>query len=202
MTVDTSRLKLIEAAYEEIHRSGFQSASLNAILERTGVTKGALYHHFKNKQSLGYAVVDELIQGKMEQMWINPLQESSTPPLERLQQTILSAGEALSEEEINLGCPLNNLSQEMSPIDEGFRTRIDRIYQRWEKCIVEVLQEGIEDGSVDKELNPHNTALFIIATLEGCMGMAKSAQKHSVLMNCGQGLLDYLQCLKRPTRGE
>jgi len=56
-STNPTRRKILESAFHEIHRNGFQAASLNPILERTGVTKGALYHHFPNKQTLGYAVL-------------------------------------------------------------------------------------------------------------------------------------------------
>jgi len=55
-----TRSKILFAAYKEIHLHGFQAASLNNILAHTGVTKGALYHHFPNKTELGYAVIDEV----------------------------------------------------------------------------------------------------------------------------------------------
>src|ERR1700727_474847 len=58
---ERTRERLLQAASREIYRSGFQSASLGTILASAGVTKGALYHHFKNKEALGYAVVEEII---------------------------------------------------------------------------------------------------------------------------------------------
>ena len=56
---DVTREKLLQAAFQEIYRSGFQAASLDNIIASAGVTKGALYHHFPSKKALGYAVVDE-----------------------------------------------------------------------------------------------------------------------------------------------
>src|SRR5271168_2833644 len=41
-----TRERLLQAASREIYRAGFQSASLDTILDSAGVTKGALYHHF------------------------------------------------------------------------------------------------------------------------------------------------------------
>jgi len=60
---EVTRQKLLSAAFEEIYRSGFQAASLDRILAKAGVTKGALYHHFIDKAALGYAVVDEVVKG-------------------------------------------------------------------------------------------------------------------------------------------
>ena len=62
---EQTRQALLEAAFEEIYRVGFQAASLDRILDRAGVTKGALYHHFKNKLELGYAVLEEVVRPTM-----------------------------------------------------------------------------------------------------------------------------------------
>jgi len=58
---ERTRDRLLRAASREIYRLGFQSASLDTILASARVTKGALYYHFKNKEALGYAVVEEVI---------------------------------------------------------------------------------------------------------------------------------------------
>jgi len=195
MTSDRTRRALLEAAFAEIHRQGFQAASLNAILQQTGVTKGALYHHFKSKNELGYAVLDEWIYPTLLATWIEPLQDTRLPPLERLQQSIRRAAAELDEETIRLGCPLNNLAQEMSPLDEEFRRRTDAIYRHWQDSIAATLAEGQRDGSLRTDFRPADAALFTLAAMEGCLGLAKSAQRLEVLFNCGKGLLDYLESL-------
>lgn len=195
---DETRRALLEAAYKEIHLQGFQAASLNAILNQTGVTKGALYHYFKSKMALGYAVLDELIQPYLQTTWIDPLRDSSFAPIDRLKRAITQAGEKLDDQEIFLGCPLNNLAQEMSPIDEGFRQRTDAIYHSWLESIRNTLSEGQMTGSVCKDLDASDTALFIVAALEGCMSIAKNAQSREALTGCGKGLLRYLDSLTDP----
>ncbi|MES9968412.1 MAG: TetR/AcrR family transcriptional regulator [Candidatus Thiodiazotropha sp.] len=192
---DTTRKSLLEAAYEEIHRFGYQAASLNAILERTGVTKGALYHHFGSKLQLGYAVLDEAITEELERLWFEPLRQPGHP-IDVLITTILQIGEHYHCEEITLGCPLNNLAQEMSAIDDGFRERIDTLYRRWQASIESLLSRGQKEGSVTSSIEPADTAYFILASLEGCMSMGKSAQSQEELMRCGKGLLNYLNSLR------
>jgi len=195
--MDETRQQLLEAAFHEIHRQGFQAASLSAILRQTGVTKGALYHYFDSKQALGYAVLDEWVLPYLRRTWFEPLRDRRTPPLQRLKRAIARAGEELDEEAIRLGCPLNNLAQEMSPLDEGFRRRTDQMYRTWLESIAATLMEAREQGEVAPELDPEATALFILATLEGCMGIAKNAQSRPLLLRCGSGLLHYLELLSR-----
>src|SRR5882762_8519561 len=76
---ERTRERLLQAASREIYRLGFQSASLDTILASTGVTKGALYYHFKSKEALGYAVVDEVVAPNVHGKWVRPLQSGKDP---------------------------------------------------------------------------------------------------------------------------
>ncbi|MCG8068428.1 MAG: TetR/AcrR family transcriptional regulator [Candidatus Thiodiazotropha taylori] len=192
---DKTRQALLEAAYEEIYRHGFQAASLNTILERTGVTKGALYHHFGSKQKLGYAVIDEIISQKLDREWLTPIQQAGHP-IDVMIEVIQQAGQQITSQQIDQGCPLNNLAQEMSPIDAGFRQRIDQLYQKWQESIEKILRDGQQGGTVKPSINPADAALFILASLEGCMGIAKNAQSIDELKRCAQGLFGYLDSLR------
>ena len=190
-----TRQKIINSAYLEIHRSGFQAASLNSILEHTGTTKGALYHHFPNKQALGHAVIDEIIKENIKQDWLLPL-ESCTDPISQLIKMIVTAGEKFTKDDVLLGCPLNNLSLEMSPIDEGFRQRVHQVYELWQEGFASALRVGQAAGTVNKTIDPQNCAIFIVACLAGCRSLAKNAQKRRVLAACGQNLIRYLETLR------
>ena len=121
---DATRERLLTAAFEEIYRHGFQAASLDVILIRAGVTKGALYHHFQDKADLGYAVFDEVVKKGVLERWLSLL-ETDGDPLAALQHTFRQRAAALEDRDVELGCPLNNLAQEMSPIDPRFRKRIE-----------------------------------------------------------------------------
>ena len=117
---ERTRKRLLQAAFREIHRSGFRSADVGAILAKAGVTKGALYYHFDSKEALGYAVVYEVIASNLHRKWVQPLRNAKNP-IDVLVRIIQS--ESLKREDVQRGCPLLNLSQEMSGLDEGFRRR-------------------------------------------------------------------------------
>ena len=190
-----TRQKILESAFQEIHRNGFQAASLVPILQRSGVTKGALYYHFPNKQALGYAVLDEIIKETIWQGWLRPL-EDSNDPIDGLIQLIIDTGISLQNEDVLLGCPLNNLCLEMSPLDDGFRQRINQIYELWREGLARSLRFGQANGTVTSDINPVDCATFIIAALAGCRSIAKNAQSREALLACGQQLLRYLETLR------
>ena len=189
---DETRERLLDAATEEIHLHGFQAA----ILEDTGLTKGALYHHFPTKQALGYAIVEERLTTLIRDIWIEPL-KSYKDPITGLREVILAAKEELGEAALlRLGCPLNNLAQEMSSIDEGFRQRIHDVYMLWHRSIVEALSRGQGAGIVRGDVDCDSAAMFLMATIEGAVGMAKNAQKSEILSATMGAAFEYLEHLR------
>ena len=195
---EDTRAGILLAAFNEIYHRGFQAASLTNILKNTGATKGALYHHFDNKLGLGYAVLDEVIRDTIRSTWIEPL-ETTDDPITVLKDTLLLAGNSMTVQDVSRGCPLNNLAQEMSPIDDGFRDRIGELYQEWQDAIEVALDRGKAAGNVDVSVDSKDMALLFVATLQGCLGFAKSVQKLDTLMSCGQGLSDRLESV-RPSK--
>lgn len=190
---DQTREKVLEAAFGEIHRSGFQAASIANILASTGLTKGALYHHFPTKQALGLAVVDEVIQQRLEQRYFIPLRESERPL-----DTLLGFLDVLPEradELVPLGCPLNNLMQEMSPVDAEFRSHLCEVMNGWRDAVEAALRRAQEQDELRAEVDCADAALFIFSAWEGCIGTAKSLQSPETLLKCSRQLQVYIRSL-------
>ncbi len=190
-----TRLKIINAAFKEIYKHGYQGMRIDQVLKNTDLKKGALYYHFSSKQELGYAVLDEYISKKGAKLWIEPL-NSFSDPLQGIHALFVDAENAWGNEDFTLGCPLNNLAQEMSPIDEGFRKRIVKIFQYWKAALSDVLKKGQQQGIVDKSINTDDSAMFILTIIEGGWGLTKSHQDKEVYYCCGRELKRYLDTLK------
>jgi len=193
---ENTRRKIVKAAFDEFYRNGFHGGSINRIVKKAGTTKGALFHHFNGKDDLGYAVVEEVIQPEMKKRWFDSL-ANSTDPIADLKR----AFKEYRKEEIRSGlllngCPLNNLAQEMSPLDEGFRERIERVYDSWRDCLAKAFARGIKAGKVREDVSPRQVATFVVAAQTGMIGTAKNAQSDALLMQAGQALFDYLDGLK------
>ena len=190
-----TRKKMLEAAFAEIHKNGFQAASLSQILAETGLTKGALYHYFPDKKALGLAVVEEVIRPSMAAMMFAPLLETERP-LAALQALLQSKAAINEPTMVMLGCPLNNLMQEMSPVDETFRVRLNALFQDWVDVVAAALKRGQKVGEVRPDVAADETAFFIVSALEGCIGMSKNTQSVSAFRGCLKQLGSYLETLK------
>jgi len=197
---DVTRERLLQAGFNEIYRRGFQGASLDTILNQAGVTKGALYHHFPDKAALGYAVVDEVVKGLLLQRWLGVLQAEPGDPLTALQGMLKHRMAQLQPHEVELGCPLNNLGQEMSPLDPEFRRRVATTFDTWIDGFARVLQQGQTAGSVRKDLDPRKLGTFLVAAIEGSFGLAKSSQSPAMLRSNLEVLSGLLACLRPADR--
>lgn len=192
---EQTRQMILAAAFEEIHEHGFQAASLDRILGKTNVTKGALYHHFPNKHALGLAVVDEIIGKDVDEWRISALKQHDDPF-----DAILLAAQAevtsLTEQEMQRGCPLNNLIQEMSPLDADFRDHLQAIVRRWHKALTGVFQAGQRKRKVRSDVDCNAAAWFILSSYIGCIGLCKVLEKQEVLASIFSQATQYFNGLR------
>jgi AcrR family transcriptional regulator len=194
-----TRQRLLWAAFREFHRVGYRGADIERILTQAGVTKGALYYHFRGKRALGYAVIEEILSQWIVDRWLKPL-ESSVDLLDGVAKLARWGERVAAPEGLSLGCPLNNLSQELCGADEGFRLRLEAIYEEWERGLSRLLAAAQGSGVVRSDVEVRGVATFIIAAWEGSIGLAKSRQAPETLRFCRRELEAYLGTLRCPGR--
>jgi AcrR family transcriptional regulator len=190
---ERTRGRLLQAAFREIHRSGFQSARIDTILAASNVTKGALYYHFESKEALGYAVVEERLAKLTRDRWLIPMRREGEPV-----DILIGVVRRIPDgpQEVRAGCPLLLLSQEMSPLDEQFRKLLERIFLDWQEGIATLLRRGKSQGTVRRDVNPAEAASFLIATVEGYGTLAKNAQNANVWKAGIRNIVGWLKTLR------
>lgn len=107
---DRSRTRILEAASRLIYVQGFWRASFADIAQEIGIAKGNLYYHFKTKDELLLAIIDqrlEFFQGELE-AW----EEECSGPRERLKR-FLRMVLGNEKELVRFGCPIGSLTTEL-----------------------------------------------------------------------------------------
>src|SRR5215469_6701231 len=192
---ERTRERLLQAAFREVYRCGFQSAGIDAILTASNVTKGALYHHFESKEALGYAVIEEVVATFLRDRWLLPLQRNKDKdPISALIGIVQAI--PARPRDIKAGCPLVNLAQEMSPLDEQFRKRLERIYHAWQESVAMALRRGQQEGTVRRDLVPEEVASFLIAMVEGYEVLGKNSQDVNVWKMGLRNIVGWLKSLR------
>ncbi|MBL1261351.1 MAG: TetR/AcrR family transcriptional regulator [Thiotrichaceae bacterium] len=191
---EDNRRKLLEIAAEEMLEKGFQATSIGDILTKSGLSKGALYHHFPSKLTLGYAVFEEIFVADCAHRWEPAL--SDPDPISGISKLLREQVAEMTDEMVRLGCPINNFGQEMSPIDEGFRQRINREINHWRDELEAAFKRGQAAGNMKTEIDTRQVATFFVASIEGAIGIAKNAQDRALLETCAEALIGYLEGLR------
>ncbi|MFH1805317.1 MAG: TetR/AcrR family transcriptional regulator [Pseudomonadota bacterium] len=190
-----TRRMLLDAAFAEIRHAGFAGASIARILDKTGVTKGALYHHFSGKAKLGHAVIEECLPDYINTVWLDPLtgQEDVLPVL-MAQVDILGSDAAPAA--LDGGCPLARFAAEAADLDDNLRRRIDGAYRHWRRGLAGHISRSQFGHFIRTDAEPASVAEFIIATLHGFLTRPPSLRSNETHAAFSREFARYLNSLR------
>ena len=191
---EKTRKHILETAFWEIFRNGFNGVSINDIISKTRVTKGAFYHYFPTKNDLGYTIVDEMLIDMTLDRWVKPL-AAYRNPVQGILSNLRKKIEESSNDSLGLGCPLNNLIQEMSSINPAFREKLNAVLELWISEIEKYLKKAQKDGYLKKSANPRQVSEFVVTAHEGAFGMSKSYRDKKLFWSVYHALWDYLNTI-------
>ena len=193
----TERL-LIDITFDLLYKKGYCATSLTDILESANMTKGAMYYHFRSKQALVLASIEDYLEDTLKEQWIKPLQDSNEPVKTLLKQLDAYYNMFADKEhflDIRHGSALSNFVLDMSDKDEKLFEYLKSVYARWQFSIEEALVRAKIKGELKTDCDPKNQALFIISSIEGSVGSAKAYNDLKVLKNNIETLQDYIKNL-------
>jgi len=176
-----TRGEILNAAFMEIFTNGFQGVSIDKIIARTGMTKGAFFHQFSTKMELGYALVDEVLRDLIKTRWIDPLTEFDNPLDGIITQMNKLIGKA-SNDMLKMGCPLNNLVQEMTNVDKKFSQKLSEVVEYWIDGVDAALKRGVASGHIKESVKTRDAAIYIVMFHEGMYGFLKTKPDHKVFL--------------------
>jgi AcrR family transcriptional regulator len=176
---EKTRSEILEAAFDTVYSNGFRASSINEIVSRAGVTQGAFFHYFPTKNDLGYALADEVLKDMMLDRWTRPLAAYKNP-VQGMISRYRKLMEATTDEEMGLGCPLNNLSQEMSSVDPVFRDKLRSVLEVWISETERCLRRAKADGYLKPGVDPRQAAEFIVMVEEGSAALVKNLRNTKV----------------------
>ncbi|MDQ3064274.1 MAG: TetR family transcriptional regulator C-terminal domain-containing protein [Acidobacteriota bacterium] len=98
-----------------------------------------------------------------------------------------------SDENLALGCPLNNLTQEMSAVDPLFREKLQAVITLWIDETEKYLKKAQTVGYLKKTVNTRQLAEFIVVAQESAFAMTKTMNDRKMLISLYNSLKDYLE---------
>src|SRR5881396_2730830 len=188
----STREAIIEAASRLIHVHGYNHTSLDDVLRESGAGKGNFYYHFKSKEELGYAILDQIIASFLERTLEPCFADPDQGALAQIRCFLDRVLEAQRARNCVGGCPLGNLAAELSDVHEGFRARLASVFAAWRERLTLALITAQRGGAVDGACRPEAVAGFLVASLEGAILLTKLTKDITVMEQCVAEMKRYL----------
>jgi AcrR family transcriptional regulator len=184
------RARVLDKAAELFQQRGYHPTSMHDLMRATGVSAGALHHHFPTKKSIGLAVLADRVRPAVRAAWIDPVREA--PSLGKGVADVFGGIIAgIRARGSVLGCPLNNLALELALTDADLRRNVESIFAEWRAALAERIAATRGGARLDGK-GRTAAANFVISVYSGAMNLAKATQSATPLADAAGLLSDWM----------
>jgi AcrR family transcriptional regulator len=192
---EITKQHIVQEAFNLFYQNGFKATSINDIMKATKMTKGAFYHHYKNKHQLGLDVIELKIQKRVYSGMILPLNEPGNA-MEILESTFLNRIKSFPFFDKQHGCPMNNFINEIGNYESSYQLALKTIVEKWKKALIDLIEKGKSQNEIKKDIPSEAVAIYLISAFEGIRGIRKLYNNDIILDQYIAGLSVYLNQLK------
>lgn len=174
---EVTRRKILDAAIDVFSEVGYAAAGWGTIIERTGMTKGALYHHFDSKEALASDIIDEgaqVLVGAFRNVCV-----SASPALENMIHGTFAIANVLSTDKTA------RAAEQLIAALSGFNDAAARCCAGWVAEMSAQAREAIDEGDLREDVDPDSLAESIVGAMFGTrllsIAMARNRQSEGML---------------------
>jgi len=171
-----NKFKILDATVKLMGEQGFSRVSVDDILKESKVQKSNFYYHFRSKEDIAIAAMDQMLQKVDEDIWQGILQNKAQSPKERLEKLINTLIEVFEANQGKMGDPFGNLVAEMGDHNQRFQEKLNDYFIRYSSFLENVIEEGIEEDEFRRSLIPREAAEAILCQIQGAYLLARAFQ--------------------------
>lgn len=154
--MDNKKQEILQTAYRLIRTNGFDSFSYHDLSKAVGITKASIHYHFQNKEELGLAICDVIIQ---QFKWLQTAVENKSTAREKFDLYV----ETISAQvEDGLMCPISSLQAEYSILPDSMKRKIKDITHTELNMVAGILQQGLDQGEFHFEGEALDQAALLV----------------------------------------
>ncbi len=186
------RNRVLDAAAARFQADGFGATSVHDLVRATGVSGGALHHHFPTKKSIALAVIGERVASAVASTWIDRITAapSAAAGIVAVFETV---ADALDEQGSVGGCPLGNLASELALGDADMRAALAGEYASWRAAIAGKVEGDMAAGrAAYAEGDAAGVANVVIALFTGALTLGKAEQTSAALRSAARHLRGWM----------
>ncbi|RFM28459.1 TetR/AcrR family transcriptional regulator [Deminuibacter soli] len=192
---DQTRQLIIEKTAPVFNVKGYAGTSLSDITEATGLTKGSIYGNFENKDEVAIEAFAYNLQK------VNAIFTAATGKHASCSAQLIAFAEVyenfLHQPFPHGGCPVLNAAIEADDTHPQLKQCAAAALNGWKKMIAAIVKKGITDKEFKASAIPDETAITLIALLEGGIMIAKLTGKRSYRQTISKAIRQLVQDLKK-----
>jgi AcrR family transcriptional regulator len=177
-----TRRFIIEKAAPIFNKKGYSGTSMYDLTEATGLTKGGIYGNFENKDEIAAAAFEYNSRHILDQIKVIVLSQKSSR--DKLFAITGFYRQYLYEPELSGGCPLLNTAVEADDMYPNLRERVLRSLDYIRRSFIYIINEGIEQGEFNENVDPDHFATVFLGLIEGGIMQMKIYNKAKFLTDC------------------
>jgi TetR/AcrR family transcriptional regulator, transcriptional repressor for nem operon len=165
---------IIEKTAPLFNTKGYEGTSMSDMAAATGLTKGSIYGNFANKDEVALAVFDHNLQK------INTLTQAEISKRASNREKLLVYVDVYDNFANCLpegGCPILNTATEADDTHPALRKKANIAINNWKDKIISLVEQGIAAKEFSPGTDAEETALSMIATIEGAIMLTKLTGK-------------------------
>jgi TetR/AcrR family transcriptional repressor of nem operon len=196
---DLTRRKIIEKSMQLFSVKGYFNTSIADIVKETGLTKGGLYGHFRNKEEIWYAVYHECVR-IWKSVVFHGLKDISDP-LERINRLIEnSLKNYLGAGVFEGGCLFFNALVDLAGQSPTMSNYVLEGFQGFTELLRHWLEEADRQGLLRDGLNHQGIANFIVVSLNGAAPLYAASKEPAVWQHTLSQLHFYIKSLRNQAK--
>jgi len=192
-----TRNKILEESKALIYENGFAGTSIDLILANTGISKGAFFYHFKSKNILAKALIEEYAREDKAHLkdGLEKTKNLKDNPEERLLsflQFFIDGAKNLKEAP---SCLYASYTIEYNQFDDEIKDVIAQSILEWRKTFLDLLNQSkaIEQSRMKIDLT--SLADQFVVIFEGGNIVSKALDDSSIVSKQLQHLKNYLELI-------
>ncbi len=183
---EETRQSIVEKAAVIFNRNGYQRTSMSMLTKAMGLTKGAIYGHFPDKDALAVEAFRHSVRQTSERVRDRLLPLES--PVERLRAFARTFLDFYEDTVKSGGCPVLNTAADADDAHPLLHEEVSRVLTAWEERLVAMVAAGKENGELRPDADGRLFATTFIALVEGGILMAKTVGDKRYLERSVEGI--------------
>ncbi|MDB5116027.1 MAG: TetR family transcriptional regulator [Mucilaginibacter sp.] len=190
---ERTRQYIIETTSVVFNKKGYAGTSLSDLTEATGLTKGSIYGNFENKEEVALAVFDYNCC-RTTDMISKRMAGAHTFYDKLMVYTRVYSSQSLSERG---GCAILNTAVEADDTNDLLKEKAAKAVLKWKKNITELIEGGIAAGEFKADINVEQTAISMVALIEGGIMIGKVTNSQANLSQVLKTVESVINQMKR-----